>query len=70
VLWGWIGQTLPEEYVVDLEELKSQITNSELDELLDQSEIAALQDRIDVLIAENEMPSPSPHWPAVPWPVF
>jgi uncharacterized repeat protein (TIGR03843 family) len=70
VLWGWIGQTLPEEYVVDLEKLKSQITNSELDELLDQSEIAALQDRIDVLIAENVMPSPSPHWPAVPWPVF
>jgi uncharacterized repeat protein (TIGR03843 family) len=70
VLWGWIGEPLPAAYLQDLEALKTQITDSELDELLDEDEIAALRNRIDTLTAENVMPSPSPHWPAVPWPVF
>jgi uncharacterized repeat protein (TIGR03843 family) len=70
VLWGWIGEPLPAAYLQDLEALKIQITDSELDELLDEDEIAALRDRIDTLTAESVMPSPSPHWPAVPWPVF
>jgi uncharacterized repeat protein (TIGR03843 family) len=70
VLWGWIGEPLPAAYLQDLEALKIQISDSELDELLDEDEIAALRDRIDTLTAESVMPSPSPHWPAVPWPVF
>ncbi len=70
VLWGWIGQSVPEQYLADLASLKSKITGSELEELLDNSEILALQARLDELLEQKTMPIPSPHWPAVPWPVF
>jgi len=70
VLWGWIGQGVPEQYLTDLASLKSKVPGSELEELLDQSEIAALLDRLNYLLETQIMPSPSPRWPAVPWPVF
>ena len=70
VLWGWIGQDISEAHIVDLKKLQNEIAGSELEELLDASEIHALQQRVEDLIAERVMPSPSPHWPAVPWPVF
>jgi hypothetical protein len=70
VLWGWIGQGISEEQVADLRTFQSQVGGSELEELLDESEIEALNHRIEDLIAKPVMPSPSPHWPAVPWPVF
>ena len=70
VLWGWVGQGIPEQYSTDLELLKSKIIGSELEELLDQTEVVALIARIDALLIQKVMPSPSPHWPAVPWPVF
>lgn len=70
VLWGWIGQVVSEDRLKDLSALKDQIPGSELEGLLDESEITALIHRIDNLLAAKTMPSPSPHWPAVPWPVF
>jgi uncharacterized repeat protein (TIGR03843 family) len=70
VLWGWIGQDISETHIADLKALQSEIAGSELEELLDASEIHALQQRVEDLIAERVMPSPNPHWPAVPWPVF
>ena len=70
VLWGWIGQDIPEAHIVDLKTLQNEIAGSELEELLAASEIHALQQRVEDLITERVMPSPSPHWPAVPWPVF
>lgn len=70
VLWGWIGQNIPEPLLADLESLKTNIHGSELEELLSSSEIAALTSRLDKLLVEKVLPSPSPHWPAVPWPVF
>lgn len=70
VLWGWIGQDISEAHIVDLKTLQNEIAGSELEELLDASEIHALQQRVEDLITERVMPSPSPHWPAVPWPVF
>lgn len=70
VLWGWIGQVISEDKLEDLATLKAQIPESELMELLDDSEIQALNHRIDHLLKVKTMPSPSPHWPAVPWPVF
>jgi uncharacterized repeat protein (TIGR03843 family) len=70
VLWGWIGQHIPENLLSDLNELKQKIYESELKELLNQSEIEALLERLDTLLHLKTMPSPSPHWPAVPWPVF
>jgi uncharacterized repeat protein (TIGR03843 family) len=70
VLWGWIGQDLTDEQIGDLKRFETQIAGSELEELLDGSEIQALQERLASLVSEAVMPSPSPHWPAVPWPVF
>lgn len=70
VLWGWIGQNFSSDYLSDLEILKDKIPGSELEELLNRSEIAALVERAETLLAQKVMPSPSPHWPAVPWPVF
>jgi len=70
VLWGWIGQDISEEQVADLKSFQNKVAGSELEELLDESEIEALHQRIEDLIAGPVMPSPSPHWPAVPWPVF
>jgi uncharacterized repeat protein (TIGR03843 family) len=70
VLWGWIGQRISDDQLADLEKLKSQISGSELEELLTVSEIDALHERLDFLLTQQTMPSPSPNWPAVPWPVF
>ena len=70
VLWGWIGELIPETYLSDLKALKAKIPGSEIEDLLDTSETLALLERIDYLLAEQVMPSPSPNWPAVPWPVF
>jgi uncharacterized repeat protein (TIGR03843 family) len=70
VLWGWIGQQIPEILLSDLNELKQKIYESELEELLNQSEVSALLERLNILLDQKTMPSPSPHWPAVPWPVF
>jgi len=70
VLWGWIGQQIPENLLSDLNELKQKIYESELEELLNQSEVSALLERLNILLDQKTMPSPSPHWPAVPWPVF
>ena len=70
VLWGWIGQDIPDSLLSDLATLKTRILGSELEELLSSSEITALISRLDELTTEKVLPSPSPHWPAVPWPVF
>jgi uncharacterized repeat protein (TIGR03843 family) len=70
VLWGWIGQVIAESQLQDLERLLSKVAGSELEELLSTPEIDALVSRINHLLAVKVMPSPSPHWPAVPWPVF
>lgn len=70
VLWGWIGEEIPEEFVKDIESLKEKITNSELEELLDVEEIDALFHRLDTILTQPVMPMPSPSWPAVPWPIF
>lgn len=70
VLWGWIAEPIPEHLIADLETFESKISGSELEELLDHSEIAALVERLNTLLTTKVLPSPSPHWPAVPWPVF
>lgn len=70
VLWGWIGQELPEKLLLDLAALKSKIPGSELEDLLAEHEIESLVVRIEDMLHRRVMPTPSPHWPAVPWPVF
>ena len=70
VLWGWIGQAIPTSLLADLAMFKTRIAGSELEELLTTAEISALSSRLDELLTQRALPSPSPHWPAVPWPVF
>jgi len=70
VLWGWVGQAIPANLLSDIAILKSRVLESELQELLNEDEISALHNRIDSLLTNEVMPTPSPHWPAVPWPVF
>jgi uncharacterized repeat protein (TIGR03843 family) len=70
VLWGWIDEQIPVEWLSDLQSTLDQIPDSELNELLEPEEIAALICRIQHLLTTRKFPAPSPHWPAVPWPVF
>ena len=70
VLWGWIGAAISTELLQDLANVETKIDGSELTVLLDADEMLALKDRLAQLLESKTMPSPSPHWPAVPWPVF
>ena len=70
VLWGWINEPIPEKLLSDLAAAASQIPTSELTQLLSEAEISALLTRLENLLTTKKMPIPSPHWPAVPWPVF
>jgi uncharacterized repeat protein (TIGR03843 family) len=70
VLWGWINEPIPENLLSDLTDAANKIPTSELTQLLSEAEISALLKRLDNLITTKTMPIPSPHWPAVPWPVF
>lgn len=70
VLWGWIGEPIPEALMTDLEKGLHSVKDSELVELLNESEFSQLINRIEDLIAQGVFPTPNPGWPAVPWPVF
>jgi len=43
---------------------------SQLDDLLDNDQRAALVGRVDRLLADRRFPLPTPGWPAVPWPLW
>jgi hypothetical protein len=43
---------------------------AELSELLYEGEIDATRARVAELLGTGRFPSPSPHWPAIPWPPF
>lgn len=70
VLWGWIGQEIPEDLLNAVDELTNKVSSSELIELLDEDEILALQNRIEILVISKKFPEPNKDWPAVPWPIF
>ena len=44
--------------------------SDELAEHLTQDELAALAERVDVLLENPVFPEPSDDWPAVPWPAL
>ena len=71
VLWGWVGQPLPEPELTVLADLRRTLAASlgeRLCELLAAEEIAAAVARLDRLIAGGVYPAPMPGRPAVPWP--
>ncbi len=69
VLWQFSKMELSEREVALLLRAKM-VAHELLRELITESEILALQKRIDSLIAEGTFPEPSEEWPPVPWPPF
>lgn len=73
VLWQWEQLPLLESELQLLAELAIQLENdlgAKLSELITLDEIHALKLRVQRLQSEQVFPSPSPDWPAVPWPPF
>jgi len=74
VLWAWEGLPLDEEERASLAGLADALASGslagELRELLSDAEVQATADRVGRLLDAGVFPSPSPDWPAVPWPPF
>jgi len=73
VLWGWVGEELPEDVVAMLARLRSAVDDrlgAELREHLTKAEIRALRNRIEELEHRREFPTPGADYRAIPWPAF
>ncbi|CAM01510.1 putative repeat protein (TIGR03843 family) [Saccharopolyspora erythraea NRRL 2338] len=73
VLWGWIGQDLPDAEVGRLSELRALLEGplaQDLAEHITPKEVQAVVQRIDQLLEAGVFPAPSGEWPAIPWPAF
>ncbi|OHV50371.1 phosphatidylinositol kinase [Pseudofrankia sp. BMG5.36] len=73
VLWNWRGQRFDAAECALLDGLGAALDGAfgeKLDDLLTQSEIAALAARVDRLRSRGRFPQPSDDWPAIPWPPF
>ncbi len=71
ILWGWIGEPLPDDVVEMLARLRADLSGAlgeALSEHLTISEVRTFGRRIDALLGSGRYPSPSEDWPAVPWP--
>jgi len=73
VLWQWEQQPLSENELQVIrnlgDSLKGELGNA-LADLITADELHALKLRVLRLASEKVFPSPSPDWPAVPWPPF
>lgn len=73
VLWGFMGEPLTDDELAPVRRLRRVLEHSASDELaehLTQDELAALAERVDVLLENPVFPEPSDDWPAVPWPAL
>lgn len=74
LLWQWEGQPIPRALLRDLDvfsrELQEGRLLDSLKEYLSRPEISALRRRTRRLLGSGCHPSPSPDWPAIPWPPF
>ncbi|MDQ1482743.1 MAG: hypothetical protein QOF35_819, partial [Actinomycetota bacterium] len=74
VLWGWVGQSLPEAELARLESLSGWLSNPStpvaraLKALLSPAEVDAVGRRITRLLADGLFPEPNGRGPAIPWP--
>ncbi len=68
VIWGFRGEPVPpgllERLTVDCSALP------EITTALDAAEIAALADRMRLLLTTGSYPFPNDEWPAIPWPIY
>ncbi|MEO5704907.1 MAG: SCO1664 family protein [Candidatus Limnocylindrales bacterium] len=85
VLWAWEGEAFDEEELAGLERVRDALGPSStpvagsagpgalavaLAELLFVDEIEATRARVAELLTAGVFPSPSPDWPAIPWPPY
>ena len=73
VLWGWVGEELNDEEIEALSKLRAELAGNLGEELgphVTLSEIQALTDRVDLVLAVPLFPEPSGYGPAIPWPAF
>jgi hypothetical protein len=78
VLWGWVGEPFDEEEAAGLDRVRDGLGTASnpgplamaLAELLFEGEIEATRIRVAELLATGRFPSPSPDWPAIPWPPY
>ena len=73
VLWGWVGERLPEPVVEKLERLRAELDDGlcvTLSEHITRRELHMLVRRVEALLAERCYPEPSGYGPAIPWPAF
>jgi uncharacterized repeat protein (TIGR03843 family) len=71
VLWGWVGEPLPDDGVELLEKLRVELggrLGASLAEHLTEMELGALAMRVDRLLTTRCFPQPSEDWPSIPWP--
>jgi uncharacterized repeat protein (TIGR03843 family) len=74
VLWGWVGQPLPEADLARLEALAGWLgspvspVSRSLEPLLSAAEVEAVGRRIADLLATGRFPEPDGRGPAIPWP--
>ena len=73
VLWQWENAELSDSELATLQVLQDALsgnTGELISELITVEEFNALTARVSRLQATKVFPSPSPDWPAVPWPPF
>ncbi len=72
VLWGWAGQELTAEELVDLATLQDRMDAIEepLRAHVTSPEFTAMGERLDDLLQGGRFPVPTGAWPALPWPAM
>jgi uncharacterized repeat protein (TIGR03843 family) len=74
VLWGFLGEPLPEKAVDGLTRVREALNDGSLGELLTphltRREIRALHNRTDALLRNPVYPEPNPDGRPIPWPAF
>jgi uncharacterized repeat protein (TIGR03843 family) len=77
VLWGWVGEPLPDDVLEGLRRLRAALSPGnpaglfeELNDHLTRGEVSALRSRTSTLLDAGELPAPGGRWPAIPWPAF
>jgi uncharacterized repeat protein (TIGR03843 family) len=73
VLWGWVGEPIPEADLEELQTVRKAVAGSLGDELsvhLTDPEIEAAASRCRRLAERAVMPTPRGSYPAIPWPPF
>ncbi|SFQ54891.1 conserved hypothetical protein [Amycolatopsis arida] len=73
VLWGWAGDPLPDDVVAKVHRLRRALDGPLGDELtphLTATELRAVAERAERLLAHPVFPEPGDDWRAIPWPLF